>query len=212
MATKRPNLPDPVEQWLVRLEEASKDLPKQSREDLRANAWKTLAQTMSRDPSPAEVDLALQLLGEPEKVAQLERERLGELPIDGVGRFERITMFWMAVSILLPVVGLVIAVAMMWNSKAFSEKVKSACTFIILFGWIITVALVTVGGGGLKALAIGALVITPCVSALILMVNYAVRQVTDAQEANRRSWALEKERNRQQRPDDQPGPSQPEMN
>lgn len=212
MATKRPNLPEPVEEWLIRLEAASKDLPRQSREDLRANAWKTLAQTMSRNPSPAEVDLALQLLGEPEKVAEMERERLGYVEANTVGRYERITMFVMAISGVLPVAGLVIAVAMMWNSKAFAEKVKSWATLVIPLGWIVTGIVTVVVGGDLWTVWLGGLVITPCVSALILMVNYAARQVTDAQEANRRSWALERERRQQRRPDDQPGPTHPEMN
>lgn len=131
-----------VDSYLSDLRAALRDLPRKQREELVADVSSHLEATIPLGASDAEVLTALDRFGDPEQIAEAERERLGmEGPRAG-------WLEWLAIPLLLiggvviPVLGWIVGVVFLWLSQCWSWRDKLLATLLLPGGLLPAVYLV----------------------------------------------------------------------
>jgi len=120
-----------VDSYLKALGRASRDLPRARRDELVAQIVEHLSEALPPSASEAEIRTELDRLGPAAEIVAAEYERLGSPPVRG-GALE-----WVAIVLLLigglviPVVGWVVGVIMLWCSRVWSWREKLAGTLLV---------------------------------------------------------------------------------
>lgn len=96
------------------------------------------------------------------------------------GRLETVTMLFLAFGgIVLPVVGWVTGVVLMWNSRSWTRRQKLAGTLIVLLGAAAASGVMVVGGasiGPIEGVGVAPVIASPF-AALYLLWGLRVRRV-----------------------------------
>ena len=142
-----------IQDFLTHLDRATRDIPATRRRELREEIQQHLAEALPGDASEAAVRTALDRLGSPEQIAAAERERLGMVHAPaGWVEAAAILLLLIGSSVLLligrnwlvAVLGWVAGVVLLWRSKVWSPRDKLLGTFVIPFGLLPALLLVTV--------------------------------------------------------------------
>ncbi|HVI18695.1 MAG TPA: hypothetical protein VM712_09960 [Gaiellales bacterium] len=120
-----------VDGYLADLRDASRDLPRREREELVGEIQAHIDETLPAGASDAEVRTLLDRLGEPEQIADAERERLGiDVPV--AGWLERLTIPLLLIGgVVIPVVGWIVGLAFLWLSRCWSSRDKLIGTLVV---------------------------------------------------------------------------------
>ena len=130
-----------VDGYVAELREAVSDLPRKQREELVAEVSSHLEATIPLSASEAEVLTALDRFGDPEQIADAERERLD------IQRRTASWREWLAIPLLLfgglilPVIGWVIGLVLLWISQCWSVRDKLIGTLVVPGGLLAAVVL-----------------------------------------------------------------------
>jgi hypothetical protein len=109
--------------YLKRLRNAARSLPRGRRDDLLADIESHLAESAPAGTSEADVRTALDRLGDPDQIVAAERD-------DDEPKRRRGPLEWAAIILLLvggvviPVVGWIIGVLLLWISQAWTIREK----------------------------------------------------------------------------------------
>jgi hypothetical protein len=120
-----------VDQYLAELRAALRDMPRKQREELIADVSSHLEATIPLGAADADVLNALDRFGDPEQIAEAERERLG-LDEPRAGWLE-----WLAIPLLLvggvvvPVLGWILGAVFLWLSRCWTLRDKLVGTLIV---------------------------------------------------------------------------------
>ena len=141
-----------IQDYLKRLDRATRDIPPTRRRELREEIQQHVAEAVPGDATEAAVRTALDRLGSPEQIAAAERERLGTVHARA-GWVEAAAMLLLLIgsSVLLliggtwlAVLGWVAGVVLLWRSRVWSPRDKLLGTFVIPFGLLPAFLLATV--------------------------------------------------------------------
>lgn len=132
-----------VDSYLSDLRAALRDLPRKQREELAADVSSHLEATIPLGATDAEVLTALDRFGDPEQIADAERERLG---MEGLraGWLE-----WLAIPLLLvggvviPVIGWIVGTVFLWLSRCWTLRDKLIGTLLVPGGLLAAILLPT---------------------------------------------------------------------
>ena len=133
-----------VDRYLRDLRDALRDVPARQRDELLAEISAHIEESLPEDPSEAQVRSALERLGDPQDIADSERERLGIEPARA-GWVE-----WLAIPLLLlggvviPGLGWFVGVVLLWLSKVWSPTDKLMATLLVPGGLLPAVYLLLV--------------------------------------------------------------------
>jgi uncharacterized membrane protein len=133
--------------YLERLRAAGRGLPRDSRDELVQQLAEHLRDAAPSGSSRAEVLAALDRLGEPETIVAEESERLGIAPARPGARE------WWAIpsllfgGVILPLIGWLIGVWLLWTSRVWSIGDKLLGTLVLPGGWM-AVLIVALAGSG----------------------------------------------------------------
>jgi hypothetical protein len=137
-----------VDAYLDDLRDSLRDLPRKQREELIAEVSSHLEATIPLGASQADVLTALDRFGDPERIADAERERLGlALPAPGWREWLAIPLLLVG-GVVLPVLGWLIGVLLLWLSRCWSARDKLIATLVVPGGLLpaIYLALFDVSG------------------------------------------------------------------
>ena len=150
-----------VKNYLQRLDRALSDLPADRRREIVAEIEAHIAAETARmtdEPSDAKVMDLLDRIGEPEAIAADARETTGVKPAAAPGRALEITALILLLvgGLLLPVIGWIVGVILLWASSAWTTRDKLIGTLIVpgglalpfALGFLNTSASVCVSEGG----------------------------------------------------------------
>lgn len=166
---QRTRLDPALESYLDQLRVASRDLPTASQRDLSARAWRELAEELSPDPDEQEVRAVLARLESPTELAAAERERLGLTVGRDYGVRERSSMLLLLGSPVLPVLGLIAGMALLWSSPGWARRTRTVTTALVAIGTVTGLLLLVVGLGPVLALLIGLLALGPVAGGVYLL-------------------------------------------
>jgi hypothetical protein len=128
--------------YLQRLRAAGRRLPRDSRNELVQQLEEHLRDAAPSGSSRDEVLAALERLGEPEDIVAEESERLGIPPARSGAREWAAIPLLLVGGVILPVVGWLVGVYLLWTSRVWSTRDKLLGTLVLPGGWIgVTVAL-----------------------------------------------------------------------
>jgi hypothetical protein len=120
-----------VDGYLDDLRDALRDLPRKQREELVAEVSSHLEATIPLGAGEAEVLTALDRFGDPDQIADAERERLGlGLPAPGWREWLAIPLLLVG-GVVLPALGWLIGVVLLWLSRCWSGRDKLVATLVV---------------------------------------------------------------------------------
>jgi hypothetical protein len=120
-----------VERYLADLHEALGDLPRRQRDELIGEIQAHIDEALPSGASDAEVRTLLDRLGEPEQIADAERERLG-VDAPTVGWLERLTIPLLLIGgVVIPVAGWIVGLVFLWLSRCWSSRDKLIGTLVV---------------------------------------------------------------------------------
>jgi uncharacterized membrane protein len=136
-----------VRSYLERLRRDANTLPAPRRRELPEEIEEHVREALPPSPSEADIRNVLDRLGDPDAIVAEERVRLGlgDPPTAG-------TMEWLAVvlillgGILLPVLGWILGVVLLWSSKVWTRMDKLIGTLVPPGGLAIALYLIAVAG------------------------------------------------------------------
>jgi hypothetical protein len=137
-----------VRDYLRRLEHATAQMPADERHELRENITMHLREELATSSTDAEVRNTLATLGDPYDIVGAQSTSDGRR---GRGAQEIIAVVLLLIgALIVPVVGWVVGVVLLWSSKAWTRGQKLLGTFVfpgglgaVLFLWLIPVTLFT---------------------------------------------------------------------
>src|ERR671931_163894 len=135
--------------YLDRLRNAARALDARERDDLVCEVEAHLMEAIPPGATEAEVRTVLDRLGEPEEIVAVERP-----PVKARGAVEWLAIILLpAGGLLIPFVGWVIAVVLLWSSPAWRSRDKAIGTFLLPGGLLPAFRCLfrgppTPGGGG----------------------------------------------------------------
>jgi uncharacterized membrane protein len=128
--------------YLERLRDAARSLPRGRRDDLLADIESHLAESAPAGASEAEVRTALDRLGDPDQIVAAERDD------DNEPKRRRGGLEWAAIILLLiggiviPFVGWIVGALLLWVSHAWTLRDKLIGTLVLPGGLLAAVVLV----------------------------------------------------------------------
>jgi uncharacterized membrane protein len=125
-----------IRDYLERIRAAGRQLPRDSRDELVAELEEHLRDAAPGGSSRADVAAALDQLGEPEEIVAEESRRLGIAPVRAGGREWWAIAMLLPGSVILPVVGWLVGVYLLWTSRVWSIREKLLGTLVLPGGWI----------------------------------------------------------------------------
>jgi uncharacterized membrane protein len=146
-----------AERYLAELRVALSDLPRRRRDELVAEIQAHLDETAPPGSSDAQVAEALDRLGDPEHIAEEERERSGFVAYEA-GWMEYVAIpFLLVGGVIIPFLGWMIGVVLLWLSRVWTVRDKLWGTLLLpggllpafglLFGAADVETCTSVGGG-----------------------------------------------------------------
>lgn len=142
--------PDPMGDYLQRLDEAAGALPEAERRELRAEIEQHLRDALADDDGEASLREALERLGDPhEIVAEQLRSQTPPQPRRRVGAQQWGAIFLLLAGGFLAGIGWIVGLVLLWSSKAWSVREKLIGTLLVP-GGLATVFYVALwaGAGG----------------------------------------------------------------
>lgn len=149
-----------IRDYLQRIRIAGRQLPRDSRDELVAQLEEHLRDAAPTGSSRAEVMAALDQLGEPEEIVAEESRRLGIAPVRSGAREWWAIAFLLPGSVILPVIGWLVGVYLLWTSRVWSVRDKLLGTLVLPGGWI-AVPIVLIAGASAQTCT-GASTATHC--------------------------------------------------
>ena len=142
--------PDPMGEYLERLDVAARALPKAERRELRAEIEAHLRDALADDDGQAALREALERLGDPQEIVAEQLRSSSPPPSRHVGAQQ-----WSAIVLLLGGgfllgVGWILGLVLLWSSRAWSVREKLIGTLLVP-GGLATVFLVVLLGAGEEA-------------------------------------------------------------
>jgi len=123
-----------AEEYLARLRAAAGRLPPDRRDDLIAEIEAHLAESVPPDATEAQVRTAIDRLGDPEQIVAAEADE-PTAPARTTGPLEWVTIGALLIGgIILPIVGWVAGVVMLWVSRAWTVRDKVIGTLVLPLG------------------------------------------------------------------------------
>jgi hypothetical protein len=117
--------------YLKQLRRAARRLPRANRDELVAQIDEHLREALPPGATEAAVRTELDRLGSPAEIVAAEYERLGVAPVSG-GWFEWITLLLLLIgSLIIPILGWLVGVIMLWISGVWSWREKLAGTLLV---------------------------------------------------------------------------------
>jgi uncharacterized membrane protein len=142
-----------VDDYLKQLDSELADLPRLRRKEIVEEISEHIAEARAASPSQGEAEIRtlLDRLGDPAEIASEAKERFGVQP--GKSRaLEIATLLLLLVGgVVLPVIGWLIGVVLLWVSDAWDSRDKLIGTLVVPGGLLLPLALLTIGtsaGGG----------------------------------------------------------------
>ncbi len=136
-----------ADDYLERLRNAARSLPRGRRDDLLADIESHLAESAPAGASEAEVRTALDRLGDPDQIVAAERD--DDEPQQERGRLEWTAIILLLVGgVVIPFVGWIVGAVLLWVSQAWTLRDKLIGTLVLpggLLAAIIVVAKLAVG-------------------------------------------------------------------
>ena len=136
-----------ADDYLERLRNAARSLPRGRRDDLLADIESHLAESAPAGASEAEVRTALDRLGDPDQIVAAERD--DDEPEQERGRLEWTAIILLLVGgVVIPFVGWIVGAVLLWVSQAWTLRDKLIGTLVLpggLLAAIIVVAKLAVG-------------------------------------------------------------------
>lgn len=134
-----------VDDYLKQLDSELADLPRLRRREIVEEISEHIAEALTASPSQgeAEVRTLLDRLGDPAEIAGEARERFGVQPRKARA-LEIATLILLLVGgVVLPVIGWLIGVVLLWVSDAWNSRDKLIGTLVVPGGLLLPVALLT---------------------------------------------------------------------
>jgi hypothetical protein len=129
--TRDQDLPPLASRYVYRLEREVRDLPRDEAASLVSDIREHLHEVLAEDASELDVRAELDHLGSPAQLAAETRERLG-VPQPRRRMFAWLTVAMLAFGgVVLPVIGWVIGVALLWSSRAWTGRDKLIGTVLL---------------------------------------------------------------------------------
>jgi uncharacterized membrane protein len=126
-----------IREYLDELRAGTRDLPKRRREELLGEIESHIAEALPPEASEGEIRAVLDRLGDPAQIAAEERERLGIAP-RRAGALEWVAVVLLLVGgIILPIVGWIVGVVLLWSSSVWTVRDKLIGTFVIPAGLLL---------------------------------------------------------------------------
>jgi len=120
-----------VDKYLADLRDALRDMPRRQRDELVGEIRAHIDEALPSGSSDADVRTLLDRLGEPEQIADAERERLG-IDAPAVGWLERLTIPLLLIGgVVIPVVGWIVGLVFLWLSRCWSSRDKLIGTLVV---------------------------------------------------------------------------------
>jgi uncharacterized membrane protein len=136
-----------ADDYLERLRNAARSLPRGRRDDLVADIESHLAESAPAGAPEAEVRTALDRLGDPDQIVAAERD--DDEPEERRGRLEWTAIILLLVGgVVIPFVGWIVGAVLLWVSQAWTLRDKLIGTLVLpggLLAAIIVVAKLAVG-------------------------------------------------------------------
>lgn len=125
-----------IRDYLQRIRTVGRQLPRDSRDELIAQLEEHLRDAAPSGSSRAEVMAALDQLGEPEEIVAEESRRLGISPVRAGAREWWAIGLLLPGSVILPLIGWLVGVYLLWTSRVWSTRDKLLGTLVLPGGWI----------------------------------------------------------------------------
>jgi uncharacterized membrane protein len=133
--------------YIKRLRAAGRRLPRDSRDELVQQLEEHLRDAAPSGSSRTEVLAALDRLGEPEAIVAEESERLGIAPARPGAREWWAIPLLLVGGVILPLVGWLIGVWLLWTSRVWSIRDKLLGTLVLPGGWMVVLIAALAGSG-----------------------------------------------------------------
>lgn len=140
-----------IEEYLKQLRAELKDLPRARRRELEQEISEHIAQARAdlASESEAEIRTLLDRLGDPAEIAAEARERLGAQPRRARALDVATLVLLLVGGVLVPVLGWLVGVVLLWVSDAWSARDKLIGTLVVPGGLLLPLGL------GLGAFGLG---------------------------------------------------------
>ena len=119
-----------AEDYLARLDQAARRLPRSERRELTEEIAAHLAEATDPEMSDADVLTVLDRLGDPEDIVEAERED-EPVPTDGRGIHEWAAIFLLLFGGFIFFVGWIAGLVLLWSSRAWDRRDKWIGTLIV---------------------------------------------------------------------------------
>jgi hypothetical protein len=142
-----------VDDYLKQLDSELADLPPLRRKEIVEEISEHIAEARAAFPERDEVDVRnlLDRLGDPAEIAGEARERFGVQPRKSRALEIATLLLLLVGGVVLPVIGWLIGVVLLWVSDAWDSRDKLIGTLVVPGGLLLPLALLTIGtsaGGG----------------------------------------------------------------
>ena len=136
-----------IESYVKQLRAKARMLPRASREELMQQIEEHLREALPPGSTEADVRNALEQLGEPDVIVADEVDRLGIRPARA-GKLEWAVVFLLPFGgFLLPIIGWVLGVILLWASRVWSTREKLLGTLLVPGGLSAVLFLNLIGSG-----------------------------------------------------------------
>lgn len=130
-----------ADDYLERLRNAARSLPRGRRDDLLADIESHLAESAPAGASEAEVRTALDRLGDPDQIVAAERD--DDEPQQERGRLEWTAIILLLVGgVVIPFVGWIVGAVLLWVSQAWTLRDKLIGTLVLPGGLLVAIIVV----------------------------------------------------------------------
>lgn len=143
-----------VDDYVKQLDSELADLPRMRRREIVEEISEHIAEARAASPSQDEaaVRTLLDRLGDPAEIAAEARERFGVQPRKSRALETATLLLLLVGGVVLPVIGWLIGVVLLWVSDAWDRRDKLIGTLVVPGGLLLPLALLTMGisaeGGG----------------------------------------------------------------
>ena len=136
-----------IESYVKQLRAKARTLPRATRDELMQQIEEHLREALPPGSSEADARNALEQLGEPEAIIAEEFDRLG-IQRATAGKLEWAVVFLLPFgAFVLPIVGWVLGLILLWASRVWSTREKLIGTFLVPGGLSAVLYLALIGSG-----------------------------------------------------------------